>query len=333
MIRTCLMLATASLWLGDAARDSENVDMAGAALENDEAGLQKSDCKGNLWRPYGTWKKAGAWGEVFDVRKVRETNCKSSTSGSYVLKRGLQNDADTLKIFKTEANAMQAAKDNGCVGIVEIEDTAPCLEKEGTNKANTCSATRKSDLLQWMAVKPIGFVMQKKDGGTLKDWLQFDHRGRPLQPNLATCGMALLDKVKKALDCLHGAQYIHGDVKPDNIFLSKVPNNPKTKAARCPAQLWLADLGLSSKIDNLVTQWNCYACSTHLPAGMFRDAPKNSDTLAISDGQGNFVASAAIDLCSFKLLAERMGASADSFEGLPVNCGSMGPRGTCNCRE
>jgi len=320
-------LAAAWLWYGYCVRDLKDVGITESVLEKDGAGLQKSDCKGDLWRPFGKWKKTGNWGKVFEVQKLRG-NCGTIRSGSYVMKRGLDNEIDTQKTFKGEIAAMSAAKDNRCTGIIELEDGDPCVETEGTGKAKTCSAAKKSDLNDWMAVKPVGFVMPKKDGGTLKEWLMVDNFGGSKQPNFHLCAAGLLDQVQAALDCLHRAEYIHGDLKADNIFLSKVPNNPKTKAQKCPAQVWLADLGLSKKIGTVDKQWTGYSCSTHLPAGIFSDAPTNSDTLSIVDAQGNFEASAAIDLCSFRFMVGNLGAS-HLFEGLPANCGIMGARGTC----
>jgi serine/threonine protein kinase len=59
-------------------------------------------------------------------------------------------------------------------------------------------------------------VMEYLEGDTLEDRL--NKRGRPFSPTEA---QPIIDKVTAALQCIHDKKYIHRDVKPGNIFITK----------------------------------------------------------------------------------------------------------------
>lgn len=321
-----LLLSGLSLRRASCMRGSELADAQELEVLDESTG---KDCPagGGLWRAKaGGLDTGGVYGKIIEVQEVRGNCGTKSSPQAYVLKAAYDVDNPTGKVpkfatdsIKSEVKAMVAAKD--CPGVMSVFDAKPCLEKGG-KRARNCDKME-----EWKTASTAAFVMPKMDGGTLDNWLQLDYQLRPLQKNLQKCAMGLAQQLYDALLCLHTAGYIHGDLKPDNVFLSKVPSSTPDA---CPGQLWLADLGLVQEIGTAAGQYGGgYAGSTHLPAGMFEDAPAGKDSLGITAGQeaGKFYVKADIDLCSFDYMLDgRLFITSSSFEGLPTNCGPMGAR-------
>jgi serine/threonine-protein kinase len=66
-------------------------------------------------------------------------------------------------------------------------------------------------------------VMQYLSGGSLRDRMESGPRQTPRPMPLTTLGDWLMD-VAKALDFIHGQNYLHRDVKPDNILFDRFGN-------------------------------------------------------------------------------------------------------------
>lgn len=127
----------------------------------------------------------------------------------------------------------------------------------------------------------------------------------------------VIDAIYQGLQCLHNAGYIHGDLKPDNVFY-------RGKTGACPDGVVLADFGLAESIGTHTPQYggkDFMGCN-HLPSVQF-----NADNDPTQLGQ-SYVAG-TIDYCSLGIMTYeffRAELSIQAPPGWDGECGMMGHR-------
>jgi len=126
-----------------------------------------------------------------------------------------------------------------------------------------------------------------------------------------------------SITCLHrgGKGYLHGDLKGDNIYYTKLDD------FQCPIGLKIADFGLSSRLGTTEEKYSSkyWNSAGHMPAFVFRHMEK-VDPLSKVPGavstKTHFVVLNLIDWCSYAFMMfidfglDVMGSKFD--------CGMMG---------
>jgi len=212
--------------------------------------------------------------------------------GDFVVKIA-KPDASTQEV-DDEVKIMLAA--SGCPGVLQPEDSKPCLNGE---KINT------------------GAYVMGRFEKSLHDWLSENHDYGE------GCAAGIASELAKGLKCLHDtAGYIHGDIKTDNILIGSID-----RTTMCPKEVFIADFGLSKPIGEAARKYDSeyYATSTHLPDSVFL---QHGDTLGIQSKKKTdvlFVAHPAIDWCSFtEMMQEDFNYSQAKSLGFAGDCGMMG---------
>lgn len=259
----------------------------------------------------------GNQAKVFEVQMLGENGSPQQGSLAY---KAFLNEEDRW-LYEIEVQAMTDAQN--CPGIVKIKN-CPL-----SSKAHSCTVCFKGTTC-WRPASLPGFVMEfiktpgASSGQTLLNWVTAS-KNRELR---TACALNVYEQLKQALICLHQAAWIHGDLKSDNIYVTK------DGAAQCPT-IYLADLGLAGKIGGREALYTApqYRSSGHLPGSVFAG---RDDTLRIQDKRrpGFYVVNSIIDWCSFIELFNRdFGLKPAVVQGwleqerviVPgVDCGAMG---------
>jgi serine/threonine protein kinase len=136
----------------------------------------------------GSEAAAGGFGIIYEIIEG------ASLKILKVLQTKHNSSAKAVELFKQEADVLQQFR--GKAGIPAIDDYFTHRTKQGL-------------VLHCIA-------MEKVNGVTLTQWLEDQHQNEPINAKLA---LAWLQEIVEILGLVHGANYFHRDIKPDNIML------------------------------------------------------------------------------------------------------------------
>lgn len=267
---------------------------------------------------------SGAHGKIVPISPPEGWTTTGTQYAQYVFKEGF-NKADQLDI-KKEVDIMTAAKKcplDGYAHVMEATASAPCI--------NTPSEGTK--ILPYALISP-------RMHGTLKQWAVLVPHPTP------GCVKKISEQIIRGLSCLHASNYVHGDLKVNNLLFGHLEDG-------CPADVRVTDFGLSTKIrTKLGTQhyMRNYGNeqlhkSVHLYAGMFDGGAAFAGNPRVwqrhrSVDPNHFARAPLVDWCSFifMMLADFSTPPEDSLQlvntmvgptGLSKgDCGQYGPHRT-----
>ncbi|MEI6430407.1 MAG: protein kinase [Pseudanabaena sp. ELA607] len=114
-----------------------------------------------------------------------------------VLQSQYNNNSKVVELFKQEADVLKKFRGKSS-GIPVIDDYFTHPTERGLGELLHC------------------IIMEKVNGVTLNQWLENQH---PKQPINAKQAVAWLQEIVEILALMHGENYFHRDIKPDNIML------------------------------------------------------------------------------------------------------------------
>jgi len=245
------------------------------------------------------------------VAKQQELAKLGDKAREHLRKKDAAQVRDTLKralhAWEKEDSIMDAAKQCAKLGMVEMTDRKPCLffPYYGTDPHGEGEAEEDP----WQPMP--GYVMRYINGTDMQKWSDTNAgTGRwntcfsPESSNGLFLGLA------SQLQCLHNADYVHQDLKPDNVFLG--PDGTDG----CPTSIHLGDPGIAAKKE---TSHYCYTADqyfgcSHIVDSMFE--PEIPDSLGIrttskqagqqrTETVHKYKVTPNIDWCAFILLWEQ----------------------------
>ena len=128
------------------------------------------------------------------------------------------------------------------------------------------------------------------------------------------------DQIRSGLDCLHGAGWMHGDIKEENILFEAFDSDG------CPTGIQLADFGLARRLGQAVKKFDeeNYEPCWYLAGSMFRGVP---DPLHLSINAKQFRADRKMDECSFALMMMKVFGFRDKRFQKDLGKGACGKMG------
>ena len=104
-------------------------------------------------------------------------------------------------------------------------------------------------------------------GGTLAEWIKFRHKSTHEKELYEEEAKAVLNSLLQGLTFIHEKDYIHRDIKPDNIMFT-IPGNTST--------LKIADFGLSAKYKGCDTESETCGTTAYMAPEMLKRQAYNS---------------------------------------------------------
>jgi len=218
--------------------DSTSNCMPGGQPAKDRAPLDRTECKYkavNTKTGYFSGRNhkklgKGHFAEALLVNPLKHGTSNAEVEKEYVWKRFLLDHPDAANAENIAKTALGKIKKLNCPHTLAPLDMNP----EVVVQHKFSSAT----------VKDNGFIFDKIDGDAEGWWGQTQEPGSNNARRAEKCAPLFLQEMLAALTCLRTANYVHTDVKLDNILYKE------SDGIRCPSW-YLTDFDLLSTVNCL----------------------------------------------------------------------------------